>query len=122
MKKPPALKRTRLKPISKKRTGWLAAYREKKKSLGSLQKCAVCGSAIQIGLTGSWHHPMGRRTLEALLTIIPVCELTCHRKIHAEPNWAMANGYLHPEYRKTNESKTTLAHPTEGKEGEGPAG
>jgi hypothetical protein len=88
-----------LKRVSDKRAGWLKEYDSLKRKLGDEQRCERCMSAILIGVTGDWHHPAGRRTLEDLLTVIPLCR-PCHDWVHAHASDAMAIGLLYPKYRK----------------------
>lgn len=91
----------RLRPVSAKRERWLKLYREHCIKLGPRQVCRGCEIFIEIGLTGDWHHPAGRRTLEDLLNVMPLCR-GCHDWCHRFPSSAMEAGLLDRRYRRTD--------------------
>lgn len=93
-------KRARINPVSAKRKKWNAEYRHEKITRGDgPHACIVCSTMVFMSKTGSWHHPSGRRTRRTLLFFVPICEIPCHRKVHADENWAMENGFLTKEFR-----------------------
>lgn len=99
MKRSPLKRRTplkrgsRLRPVSKKREGWLREYREAKKNYPFPAICPVCGDRIDLSDHFDFHHPNTRKTKEDLLNFFPV-HRGCHDLIHSNPNQARQNGWL----------------------------
>ena len=112
----PLSRRTRLKPVSKKRREQNKEYaRRREEFLKNYPYCKVCQDLGMVGdmigccgPEGSWikhlpviatevHH-MAHREGKLLLDarfFLPVCK-SHHRFIHDNPEWAKQNGYLLP--------------------------
>jgi hypothetical protein len=84
------MKKTRLKPVSKKRAERLKTYSELRKEFLKGKRCPVTGEvATEI------HHTNGRENerlndVEFWLAV----SREGHEKIHRDPRWARENGFL----------------------------
>ncbi len=85
------LKRSPLRRVSKKRHRESRIYSALRAAqLIANPACEVCHCAIYLDL----HHLKGRGKFYLdPTTFLTVCR-SCHEKIHANPSWARANGYL----------------------------
>lgn len=84
------LKRTRLRPRSRKRSRQEASYAKQRAAWLKGRRCEVCGEqATEI------HHKAGRDgdrlTDESQWMAV---NRVCHRAIHEHPKWAREMGYL----------------------------
>ena len=80
------------KPDKKRPTSRTKAYREARDTyLGEHPTCEVCGAAT----ASTIHHRAGRlgRLLMEPRNMLAVCD-PCHVHIHANPEWARAEGYM----------------------------
>lgn len=84
-----------LRKVSKAKAPAHAAYAKWiAVALAATESCARCKKS-GVGLEP--HHPKGRGG-QYLFCVIGLCH-NCHEWTHANPNSAMAEGWLHPEYR-----------------------
>lgn len=86
------MKRTRIRPVSKKRQGKLALYRKLRiEFLNEMKVCWVCVRAKATDI----HHKNGRHNdrLNDVKHWLPVCR-KCHDQIHSHPQKARDNGWL----------------------------
>ena len=86
-----SMKRTPLKPVSKKRRGELSVYSKLRRGfLAIIPNCQICGSKAS-----DIHHRNGRfkERLNDQDYWLAVCR-PCHDNIHHNPAWAMEKGYL----------------------------
>ena len=84
------IKRSRLRPRSKKREKLDAIYYEKRREFLALNPdCHICG-----GIATDVHHT-ARRGANYLnvLSWLPLCR-SCHAKVESNGKWARENGYL----------------------------
>ena len=87
-----------LKKVSDKRAGEMRVYRDRKaKFLLFHCHCFVCGEWIHLA-DRELHHVRGRAGKlyldERFWEMACGGMKGCHSKIHREPKWAIANGYL----------------------------
>jgi hypothetical protein len=87
------MKRSPLRPMSKKRQNALKEYGEvRKRYLEEHPVCEVCGMKPPAEI----HHIHNRGTGGALSdteNFLAVCRY-CHEQIHAKPQWSRDHGYL----------------------------
>ena len=90
------MKRTPLRPVSKKREKALKEYYElRKEYLSATETCEVCGrrDATQIHHMGTPGGVKRGSNLNNVETWLGVCS-ECHRKIEDNKAWARQAGYL----------------------------
>jgi hypothetical protein len=85
------LQRGGINPLSKKKQEWTAKYAKQKRDDQEYQTCIVCG-IMEHKDNMEPHHTHGRSNENIMKYVWLHTE--CHAKIHAQPNWARANGYL----------------------------
>ncbi len=86
------MKRTPLRKVSKRRMEERKIYlKMRTEFLGENPVCQICETRRAQDV----HHVFGRHNGNMLKaeTFMAVCRL-CHDKVHREPKWAEANGYL----------------------------
>ena len=85
------MKRTRLRPVSKKRAKQLRAYSKIRREFLDSKMCDACGvrPATEV------HHRKGRIGNDLLDEdfFMAICR-ACHTQIHLNPAWAHAKDYL----------------------------
>ena len=93
----------KIKPVSTKRAAQNALYRKAKAQY--LEEHINCGVCKVIGKLDI-HHLFGRRgeLLYDKTKFLAVCR-DCHNEIHANPAWAIHNGYLPPKGQWNKKSK-----------------
>ena len=80
--------------MNPRRLAWELKYKKAKAEADPLHQCPVCGRwNHKDALTP--HHPRGRRG-ENIMEFFYVCEIPCHRWIHAHVKEATARGWMKP--------------------------
>lgn len=98
-------KRTSLRPVSRKRAASLVAYRAMLTGARTERApCELCRADLPWEALEP-HHPFGRHGAN-LLRVVMLCHRCHHERIHGQPAWAHAAGWLQPEFSRKQPDPT----------------